>query len=81
MTTPYGSTQELLLATAGQLFATHGYDGVSTRMITDQAGLKLSSIQCHFGGKENLYLEAFTYAKRRGVGTGFPMWLTRIPCS
>ena len=71
MTQPYESTKELLLVTAGELFARLGYDGVSTRMITDQAGLKLSSIHYHFGGKENLYLEAFSYAKRRGVGTSF----------
>ena len=71
MTQPYESTKELLLVTAGKLFAKLGYDGVSTRMITDQAGVKLSSIHYHFGGKENLYLEAFSYAKRRGVGTSF----------
>ena len=71
MTTPYTTTKELLLVTAGELFAKFGYDSVSTRMITDQAGLKLSSIHYHFGGKENLYLEAFSYAKRRGVGTNF----------
>lgn len=71
MTTQPESTRELLLVTAGKLFATHGYDAVSTRMITDQAGLKLSSIHYHFGGKENLYLEAFSYAKARGVGTNF----------
>jgi AcrR family transcriptional regulator len=40
-------------------------------MITDRAGLKLSSIHYHFVGKENLYLEAFSYAKSRGVGTNF----------
>lgn len=71
MTQPYESTKELLLVTAGKLFAKLGYDGVSTRMITDRAGLKLSSIHYHFGGKENLYLEAFSYAKSRGVGTNF----------
>ena len=71
MTQPHESTKELLLVTAGKLFAKIGYDGVSTRMITDQAGLKLSSIHYHFGGKENLYLEAFSYAKSRGIGTSF----------
>lgn len=71
MTTPYESTKELLLVTAGKLFATYGYDGVSTRMITDEAGLKLSSIHYHYGSKENLYIEAFRYAKNKGVRTSF----------
>jgi len=61
------STKEVLLVTAGKLFAKFGYDGVSTRMITDEAGLKLSSIHYHYGSKENLYIEAFRYAKNRGV--------------
>ena len=71
MAEEFGSTKELLLITAGKLFARHGYDAVSTRMITEQAGLKLSSIHYHFGGKENLYLEACSYAKGKGVRTSF----------
>ena len=71
MAEQFGSTKELLLITAGKLFARHGYDAVSTRMITDQAGLKLSSIHYHFGGKENLYLEACSYAKRKEARTSF----------
>lgn len=71
MTEEFGSTKELLLVTAGKLFARHGYDAVTTRMITDQAELKLSSIHYHFGGKENLYLEACSYAKGKGARTSF----------
>lgn len=65
------STKELLIVTAGKLFARFGYDGVSTRMITDEAGLKLSSIHYHYGTKENLYIEAFRYAKNAGARTCF----------
>lgn len=71
MNDKYESTKELLLVTAGQLFAQFGYDGVSTRMITDEAGLKLSSIHYHYGSKENLYIEAFRYAKNKGARTCF----------
>lgn len=66
-----GDSRKLLLITAGQLFAQQGYDGVSTRMITEQAGLKLSSIHYHFGTKENLYIESFSYAKKQGVRSSF----------
>ena len=65
------TTKELLLVTAGKLFSKFGYDGVSTRMISDEAGLKLSSIHYHYGSKENLYIEAFRYAKNRGVRISF----------
>lgn len=71
MTNKFETTKELLLVTAGKLFARFGYDGVSTRMITDEAGLKLSSIHYHYGTKENLYIEAFRYAKNKGIRTCF----------
>lgn len=71
MTEQIETTRQLLLITAGQLFAQYGYDGVSTRMITDKAELKLSSIHYHFGSKEKLYIEAFTYAKNKGVRVSF----------
>lgn len=56
------NTKSLLVVSAAELFAKHGYDGVSTRMIADKAEVKLSSIHYHFGSKEKLYVEAFTYA-------------------
>lgn len=65
------TTKELLLITAGKLFAQYGYDGVSTRMITDKAELKLSSIHYHFGSKEKLYIDACTYAKDKGARVTF----------
>ena len=65
------TTKDILLVTGGKLFAELGYDRVSTRMIADRAGAKLSSIHYHFGSKENLYIEAFTYAKNRGISTNF----------
>jgi AcrR family transcriptional regulator len=65
------ASHKLLLVAAGELFASYGYDTVSTRMITNKAGLKLSSIHYHFGGKKNLYIEAFSYAKRRAGKTSF----------
>jgi TetR/AcrR family transcriptional regulator, regulator of cefoperazone and chloramphenicol sensitivity len=51
----------MLLISAGRLFAEHGYDGVTTRMISTAAGVQLSAIHYHFSTKENLYLETFRY--------------------
>lgn len=54
-------TQDILIRTAGELFADHGFDGVSTRMIADKAGVNLGGIHYHFGNKERLYIAAFKY--------------------
>lgn len=55
-------TRELLLETATELFAEHGYDAVSTRMIAEKAKVNLGGIHYHFGSKEALYIEAFRSA-------------------
>ena len=65
------STKELLIITAGQLFAELGYDAVSTRMITEKAGVKLSAIHYHFGTKENLYTESCSFAHEQSKKTTF----------
>ena len=49
-------TKEALLEAAGELFADYGFDGASTRMIAEKAGVNIAAINYHFGGKENLYL-------------------------
>ncbi|MFN2316781.1 MAG: TetR/AcrR family transcriptional regulator [Gemmatimonadales bacterium] len=49
------STPDTLIAVARELFARHGYDGTSVRMITDQAAANLGAISYHFGSKEALY--------------------------
>ncbi len=56
------TTREHLLQVAGELFAKLGYDAVSTRMIAERAGIKLSGIHYHFGSKEKLYRAALTVA-------------------
>lgn len=54
--------KKALIISAGTLFAEHGYDKVTTRMIADKAGVRLSAIHYHFDSKEVLYIEAFRYA-------------------
>lgn len=65
------TTRAALLDTAGELFAELGFDGVSTRLIADQAGVKLSAIHYHFGSKENLYIETCLTAHRQHTQTTF----------
>lgn len=46
-----------MLEVAGKLFASRGFNGVSTRELTRAARVNLSSITYHFGGKKGLYHE------------------------
>lgn len=49
-----------VLQVAADLFAEHGFDGLSTREIAKACGCRLPSIYYHFGNKETLYREAFS---------------------
>ena len=44
-----------ILEAAGKLFAEHSFSSVSVRRIAKAAGVNLSAIGYHFGGKEELY--------------------------
>ena len=52
-------TRERILSAAQKLFAEKGYDSTSVRDITTDAECNVASVNYHFGGKENLYLETF----------------------
>jgi len=54
--------RKALIIHAGMLFAEHGFDRVTTRMIAECAGVRVSAIHYHFASKEDLYIEAFQYA-------------------
>lgn len=49
------STPGRILDAAEALFAERGYDGVSTRAITDLAAVRLNLLSYHFGTKEKLF--------------------------
>lgn len=49
--------KELLLETAGRLFAENGFDGTSVRMIAEKSGMNVAMISYYFGSKEKLYEE------------------------
>lgn len=57
-TTPAGSTRELLLAAAVELFAEHGPASVSIRDVARHAGVNHGLVHRHFGSKDELLAEA-----------------------
>jgi len=52
-------TRERILNVAEALFAEHGFDGASMRMITAAAQVNLAAVNYHFGSKEKLIEEVF----------------------
>lgn len=72
-------TKKTLLHAAGKLFADNGFDAVTTRMIAEAAGTKLSSIHYHFTNKENLYIEAFRHARDKDNSIDFLQVLAENP--
>lgn len=54
-------TKGKILKAAKELFAQKGFDGTSTREIVNAAGVNISLIAYHFGGKENLFFSMFDH--------------------
>ncbi len=61
----YGETGAKVLTAAEALFAEHGYDGVSLRRITAEAGVNLAAVNYHYSDKQSLYLEILAYRLRQ----------------
>ena len=53
------ATKNLVFAAAERLFAVHGFQKVSVRDITAEAGVNLASVNYHFGSKDALLFEIF----------------------
>lgn len=53
-------TVEILLNSAEELFAKHGFNGTSLRDITGSAGINLAAAHYHLGDKETLYATVLT---------------------
>ncbi len=51
------STREKIFSSAMKLFAIDGFENVSVRDITNDAGVNLASVSYHFGGKSGLIQE------------------------
>src|ERR1700756_3895620 len=53
------ATKAAVFITAERLFALHGFQNVSVRDITAEAGVNLASVNYHFGSKDALLFEIF----------------------
>src|SRR5689334_16484665 len=53
------ATKNLVFNAAERLFALHGFQNVSVRDITADAGVNLASVNYHFGSKDALLFEIF----------------------
>ncbi|MEI2302103.1 CerR family C-terminal domain-containing protein [Ensifer sp. MJa1] len=51
-------TREKLLTSSIDVFGRYGFDGASTRLLAETAGVNLQAIPYYFGGKEGLYIAA-----------------------
>jgi AcrR family transcriptional regulator len=58
-TTPARNGRERILDAAEQLFARHGFYGVSLREITQAARVDVALVGYHFGGKRELFTAVF----------------------
>lgn len=53
------ATKQAVFNAAERLFALHGFQNVSVRDITAEAGVNLASVNYHFGSKDGLLFEIF----------------------
>jgi AcrR family transcriptional regulator len=61
-------TRERLLEVAGEMFAAHGFEGTTGKLICERAGVNPAAVNYHFGGLEGLYEAVLTEARDRAVG-------------
>ncbi len=54
-------TRDRILEAAGEQFAERGFRGATVRTICERAGVNISAIKYHFGGKEELYSEVLKF--------------------
>ncbi|MBB3655019.1 AcrR family transcriptional regulator [Rhizobium sp. BK650] len=58
-------TREKLLSAALDVFGRYGFDGTSTRQLSEAAGVNLQAIPYYFGSKEGLYVATAEYLVTR----------------
>lgn len=65
---PRPGTRDRLLEAAGEMFAAHGFEGVTGKEICERAGVNPAAVNYHFGGLEGLYEAVLVEARDRAVG-------------
>jgi AcrR family transcriptional regulator len=63
MARPSELTRHSLIEAATEVFAEHGYEAGSVRLITQRAKANQAAIAYHFGGKDGLYREVLKNAR------------------
>src|SRR5271169_4532433 len=53
--------RQRLVQSAIEVFGAYGFDGASTRILAEKAGVNLAAIPYYFGGKEGLYRATAEY--------------------
>jgi AcrR family transcriptional regulator len=78
---PEADTRSLLLRAAETCLRRHGYAGLSTRRVAEEAAIPLSQIHYHFGSKEALVLallehqnERLLVRQRATFAADLPLW-------
>src|SRR5690242_6664520 len=66
-------TRRRILETALDIFAAEGYEGASTRLLAERAGVNLPAIQYYFGSKEGLYRAVVEHIVQRNEAQMAPL--------
>jgi len=51
------ATRDRIIEAAREVLVTHGHAGTSTRAVAEEAGVNLSQVHYHFGGRQGLLIE------------------------
>ena len=57
----HDDTKKRLVEAGLEIFSRYNFEGASTRMLAEKAGVNLAAISYHFGGKDGLYLATVQY--------------------
>jgi len=77
----HGATASRILAAARSRLLVDGYSGLSTRRVAEIAGVPLSQIHYHFGGKQGLVLSLLNNENQRLVARQRGMYSADAPLS
>ncbi len=66
---PTPETRDLILETAGRIFARNGFRATTVRQITREAGVNLAAVNYHFRDKQELYVRVLQLAHQAAART------------
>ena len=74
------ATKAAVFNAAERLFALHGFQNVSVRDITAEAGVNLAAVNYHFGSKDGLLFEIFRRRSAEPPWRRTATWREARPC-